>query len=383
MTITSAAVQPNPCLLPGPSAIDCPACGGAAGRIVLTAEEVRSEQCWLERFHAARSSASAADAKDHAQFTQSESRSVVACTACGTLARAPQPSREKVEATYEHDVYGDDALQRLAHNQDRFFVDKLARLAPRLATLHEGARVLEIGSFVGGFLRAAEQRGWRATGVDVGEETTRFVRARGFDVRQGDVLELDLSASSYQAVFVWSTFDQLSDPGDVLDQARALLRPGGLLVLRVPNGRFETACLEIRRAARGTRRAYHVLCAQAYNNFVSFPYLTGYTPESLCGMLEGHGFACEQVSGDTILPLADERTLPFARREEARVKRAVSRASRRAEQSTGLLFAPWLDVVARRDASGQAGFSARAATVRRRPRTPRRTSSPRRPARCS
>src|SRR5207253_1440912 len=124
-------------------------------------------------------------------------------------------------------------------------------------------------------------------------------------------------------------------------------------------------------------------CAQAYNNFLSFPYLTGYTPESLRDMLERHGFACEHVGGDTILPLADERTLPFARREEARVKRAVRRACRRAERITGLLFDPWLDVVARRGAPAQASLSARAATVRRRPRTPRRTSLPRQRARCS
>lgn len=325
----------------------CLACGARSGRVLLRPEDVRCEQRWLDRFHAARIAADAsADAKDRATFTQSEDCQVLACDACQTLRRAPRPSPEETERAYAQDEYGAEMLARLAANQDAFFTAKLAQLAPALDAIVPGDRVLEIGSFVGGFLRAARQHGWWATGIDVGEETSRFTRTRGFDVVQGDVLDLDLPGD-YSAVFVWSTFDQLAEPAAVLDRIRSLLRPRGLLVLRVPNGRFETATLALRRAARGTRRACHVLCAQAYANFVTFPYLTGYTPESLCGMLEGHRFACRQVSGDNILRLADDRTLPFAVREEARAKRAVRRACRRAERATGLLFDPWIDVVAR------------------------------------
>jgi len=326
----------------------CLACGARSGRVLLRPEDVRCEQRWLERFHELRigGSASQADDKDRATFTQSDERSVLACDACQTVLRMPRPSPEQLERTYAEDEYGAEALERLAKSQDAFFAAKLEQLAGHLDAIAHGDRVLEIGSFVGGFLNAAAARGWRATGVDVGEETSRFARARGFEVVRGDVLELDLQGG-LAAVFVWSTFDQLAEPGAVLDRARALLRPGGLLVLRVPNGRFETATLALRRGARGTRRVRHVLCAQAYNNFVSFPYLTGYTPESLCGLLEAHRFTCAHLAGDTIVRLADDRTLSFAVREEARAKRAVRRACRRAERATGLLFDPWLDVVAR------------------------------------
>ena len=343
----------------------CLACGGPDGRTLLTSDEVRAEQRWLETFHRLRlrssdadvsddastrpdpaDDAGANDAKDRASFTQSESRTIVACTACATVLRVPRPSPDEVEDTYARDRYGRATLDELAKNQDAFFTAKLAQLASQLAPIRTGARVLEIGSFVGGFLHAACARGWRATGVDVGEETTRYVRERGFDVRRGDVLDVDLEPG-FAAAFVWSTFDQLGDPSAVLERVRSLLVPRGLLVLRVPNGRFETACLELRRAARCTRRVHHVLLAQAYDNFVSFPYLTGYTPESLAGLLEAHGFACRHVGGDTILRLADARTPRFAVREEERVKRAVRRACRGAARVTGLLFDPWLDVVAR------------------------------------
>ncbi len=323
----------------------CHACGGPEGRVLLRADDVRAEQSWLERFHALRLRDQPEDAKDRASFTQSEERTVVACTACGTVLRVPRPSPEQIEETYAEDEYGHETLEKLAANQDDFFAAKLPQLDRELAALGSGARVLEIGSFVGGFLCAARERGWRALGIDVGEETSRFVRERGFEVLRGDVLDLDLEPG-FAAVFVWSTFDQLGEPEAVLDRIASLLAPNGLLVLRVPNGRFETVCLELRRRARGIARARHVLCAQAYNNFVSFPYLTGYTPESLSGMLAEHGFRVERVAGDTILRLADDRTLPYAVREEQRCKRAVHRACRAGERATGLLSDPWLDVVA-------------------------------------
>lgn len=330
---------------------DCLACGGSDGRTLLAATDVSAEQRWLERFHALRRRAPSPDgdgneAKDRTSFTQSHSCSVVACTTCSTVLRVPRPSSDDVAETYAEDRYGRETLDALAKNQDAFFAAKLGALAPRLSSLGPGARVLEIGSFVGGFLRAARERGWRALGVDVGAETSRYVRERGFDVRRGDVLDLDLEPG-FAAAFVWSTFDQLGAPSAVLDRVRDLLVPGGLLVLRVPNGRFETACLALRERARRTGRLHRILCAQAYDNFLSFPYLTGYTPESLCGLLEAHGFTCVDVRGDTILRLADARTLPFAVREEDRVKRAVRRACGRAARASGLLFDPWLDVVAR------------------------------------
>lgn len=334
----------------GQRIVPCAVCGGTQVRVLLTPEEVRAEQRWLERFLASRVGGRPKDAKDRASFTQSEPTNVVACVACGTVLRDPQPTCEVLGETYAEDAYGRETLERLAASQDRFFVTALERLSGALHDLPQEARVLEVGSFVGGFLRAAAARGWRATGVDVGGETTRFMRGAGLELLEGDLLELELPRAAFDAVFVWNTFDQLCNPADVLARVRELLRPHGLVVLRVPNGRFETACLALRRGARDAAPRERLLAAQAYNNFVTFPYLAGYTPESLCTFLAAHGFTCRRVAGDTILTLADDTTPPFAVAEEQRYKRAVLRACRAAERATGLLFHPWIEVVA--EASG-------------------------------
>src|SRR5690606_4603503 len=200
----------------GQRVVPCVACGGTQVRVLLTPDDLRAEQAWLERFHAARVDRPAHEAKDLASFTQNDATNVVACVACGTLLRDPQPTCELLGERYSDDEYGRETLEALARNQDRFFAAALERLADALGELDAGARVLEVGSFVGGFLRAAARRGWRTTGIDVGEETTRFMREDGLDVLAGDLLELSLPEGAFDAVFVWNTFDQLCNPTDVL-----------------------------------------------------------------------------------------------------------------------------------------------------------------------
>jgi 2-polyprenyl-3-methyl-5-hydroxy-6-metoxy-1,4-benzoquinol methylase len=339
-------------------------CGCSRLSVLLTAEDVVAEARWLRAFHAARVRGGGESAKDRAEFTQSDPTHVVRCEACGTVLRDPQPTCDALAAAYERDEYGARALDRIAESQERFFAGKLRELADDLRELGHGARVLEVGSFVGGFLKAARAHGWRAFGVDVGEETTSYQRAAALDVVRGGIEAAPVPGTSLDAVFVWNTFDQLCDPHPVLERAFALSRPGALLVLRVPNGRFESACVELRRHARRPGRAERVLRAQAYNNFVTFPYLTGYTPETLAALLRGHGFAVRRVHGDTILTLAGDDTLPFAVREEEYVKRGVSRACDRALARCGVVFHPWMDVVAVRDdqADGRASSRMRQST---------------------
>jgi SAM-dependent methyltransferase len=210
--------------------------------------------------------------------------------------------------------------------------------------LAEGARVLEVGCFVGAFLDACAECGWLATGVDIGEETSEYARRKGHTVLRADLREVALPRGTFDAVFIWNTFDQVDRPGDLLDQCRTLLRARGRLVLRIPNGLFERAAIALRRDDRQREGA---ILAQEYNNFLTFPYLVGYSGESLRALLESHGLAVECVFGDTIQPLATASTMPHAIAEEAAVKRAVMRQCRQAEHRTGVLYYPWLDVIAR------------------------------------
>lgn len=329
---------------PDETANPCVGCGGADFEVLLTPRQVEAEARWLRRFYRHRVTGGEDSLEDRAAFTQDEPTSIVRCVFCGMVMRSPRPTPEALRAMYARDTYGKEALERLAECQREFFDNRMPDL---WTALPPPARILEVGPFVGGFLGAACAAGYEAVGTDVGEETVAFMRDQGLDVREGDFREVDLPAGAWDGVFIWNTFDQMEEPRTVLNRAAALLKPGGLLVLRVPNGAFETGCLQLRRAFHAASRAGRIRRAQAYNNFVTFPYLNGYTPEALNLLLEAAGFRVEKWVGDTLVRLADEDTKSCAVDEEARTQRAVRRFTAHTRRKTGHFVAPWIEVWAR------------------------------------
>src|SRR4051812_45844406 len=169
------------------------------------------------------------------RLTQSDAADVYRCEGCGSLFRAPIGVAEVVDR-YRDDTYGDDELMRL-HDAE---TDTCLRDREWLGAhgLRRGARILEVGCYVGGLLAAAEHAGCAATGVDVGRETSAFVRGLGFDVVTGQLDADAFAPESFDAVFVLNCFEQLPDPAATLRALRRLLRDNGSLLIRTPDAEF-------------------------------------------------------------------------------------------------------------------------------------------------
>ena len=99
-------------------------------------------------------------------------------------------------------------------------------------------RVLEVGSFVGGFLHEARTSGLQAIGIDPNEQMVELIAARGSRScpRRSRLSRPGAACRRFDAVVIWSTFDQLTRPRAALAAALRVLRPAGLLLLRFPHG---------------------------------------------------------------------------------------------------------------------------------------------------
>jgi SAM-dependent methyltransferase len=319
--------------------VPCAGCGSTDIELLLSPHEMEGEREWLRSFYEVRQPRSE-HMEDHSEFTQGEPTFLVRCCACGTLRRNPQPTPEALTRKYTMDCYGEDTLQALLDSQLGFFQTRAHNVA---GMIPRGSHILEVGSFVGAFLIATRDQGWEAIGMDVGLETCTFMRKLGLKVELGDILKAQRWAP-FQAIFVWNTFDQLSDPIAFLEAARSQMEAGGLLVLRVPNGDFEWASLEARRQPGLKER---VLVAQAYNNFLTFPYLNGYTRDSIAALLKRHGFRVEGLRGDVLVPVSTPDTRPWAVEEERRSKRSTLRFCLREQVRRGKFLYPWMEIYAR------------------------------------
>ena len=273
---------------------------------------------------------------DRVAFSQHPPFRLVECERCGLVYRNP------IERAYELDsIYADAAPSReLLHGlHDTQLPAYRAQARRLLRVLGRRGSGVEVGSYVGAFVAAAREVGLHFEGVDVNAEANAFTRSLGFTVHDGD-LESLVVRNPVDAVAIWNTFDQLPDPRATANAAWRLLRPGGVFVVRVPNGEYYAA---LRRGMSRPVTGALARLALAHNNLLTFPYRYGFTIRSLTRLLERVGFRVTHVEGDVLVPIADEWTRRWATIEERVVKLALGVAARRRPR-----WAPWIEVYAQR-----------------------------------
>jgi len=153
--------------------------------------------------------------------------------------------------------------------------------------------VLEIGCGRGLTGELLQRRlGCRVTGVELNPEVAKDAGRRLHAVRQGDVQTLDIEGQ-FDVVLALELFEHLTDNERFLARARELLRPGGRLVLSVPNvGHW--AVVEDLLAGRWDYLPIGLLCYTHYRFF---------TRRTLADWLARAGFErCEIVAQKTELP---------------------------------------------------------------------------------
>lgn len=98
-----------------------------------------------------------------------------------------------------------------------------------------GKRILEVGVGRGSFLEQARGIGIEAEGVEISPEAAVMARAKGFQIHEESLAHLaSQSFRPWDAICSFQVLQHLAEPRTSLEQAVALLKPGGLLILSVP-----------------------------------------------------------------------------------------------------------------------------------------------------
>jgi len=315
----------------------CPVCNGADSREIAGPDDIREEVEAVWAFHTRRLRDDTPPERltDRLAFSQAPPLRMVQCTRCDTVYRHPRERSFEVVDTYADETPSIETLQSLHDTQRSAMVAQASRLTE---VAGRPGRGLEVGSYAAGFLDAARCMGWRFEGLDVNESANEFARALGFTVSSGDLTSYRTSAP-FDAIAIWSCFDQLPDPRASARAAHALLRDSGVLAIRVPNGAFYA---NVRRRLDGVAGPV-ARALLAHNNLLAFPYRHGFTVRSLALLLEDTGFEIERTHGDALVPIADEWTRGWAAAEERMIKSAMKALA--ALDKDG---APWFEVYARR-----------------------------------
>jgi len=105
----------------------------------------------------------------------------------------------------------------------------------QITGLRQG-RLLDVGCATGLFIHEAARYGWQVEGVEINPEATSYARTRfGLTVHQGTLESLNLPAESYDVITFLDVIEHTFSPLATLRKAHQLLRPGGWVILVIPN----------------------------------------------------------------------------------------------------------------------------------------------------
>lgn len=292
----------------------CTICGEGNAKEIASHQDLEKEleRVWMFHSRRLRHPVPPRYLTDRVVFSQSPALRLLQCAQCAHLYRSPRESASSVVRSYAQEPLSESVYESLFENQCRSFSAQARRLRRFSSGVERG---LEVGSYMGGFLAAAAAEGMSFTGIDINEHTVSLGARRGLRIETGSLEEMSGSAE-YDAITIWNTFEQLPDVRSAAIICRRLLRDGGVLAVRVPNGGFY---------ARWRRQLDGPLAGAAermlaHNNLLGFPYREGFTTRSMHRLLDDAGFTIRHVYGDTLVPVADQWTKPLAAADERLTK---------------------------------------------------------------
>lgn len=210
----------------------------------------------------------------------------VRCPQCFLVYIDPVPP----EAT-AHESYGSGYYEPWQGREGRA---RLALWARRLRMVEARARrglLLDVGCGDGLFLNVARSAGWRVDGIEFSPEGARRSSHRlGRPVAVGDLARERVLRGPFDVITLWHVLEHLVEPAAMLAAARTRLRPGGLLVVAVPN--LDNLPMRVAyRLARGRPLSLYVTGARE-------PHISHFSPLTLAAFLRRGGMTGIELRAD-------------------------------------------------------------------------------------
>ena len=155
---------------------------------------------------------------------------IVGCACCDHMQLAQPPPEELLEMGYA-DASSTDYLREESGQR------ATARRAVAMIARHtQPGTLLDVGCWLGFLCDEARRAGWQPVGLEPSAFASRFARERlRLDVRAHGLFEADLEPASFDAVVMADVLEHLLDPAQALARVAGLLRPGGVLLLVLPD----------------------------------------------------------------------------------------------------------------------------------------------------
>lgn len=213
---------------------------------------------------------------------------MVECERCSLVYMNPSPSEQYLVELYQgyHQRSGKDNMSWCRLMNINF--EQTAKLLSD--KFPSKGRLLDVGCGYGYFLAAMKEKGWDVVGVEPSANASEFARDElKIDVIQATLDSVNLPPASFDAISAFYVLEHLTNPGAALSKMYELLKPGGVLVLRVPHTTPIVKLLTV---------------LKIQNNLFDMPFhLFDFSPKAIRVFLNNAGFSsCKITPGSPTLP---------------------------------------------------------------------------------
>jgi 2-polyprenyl-3-methyl-5-hydroxy-6-metoxy-1,4-benzoquinol methylase len=183
----------------------------------------------------------------------------------------PLPTQQELTEYYDRS-YSDGLYKTFADAEAMKAETAAARFESVAGRLPSG-RWLDVGCSSGQFVACARERGIDCEGIDVSAVAVDRGRSRGLPLAVAAIEDWTPS-SAYDAITCFDVVEHVLDPAAFVADAHRLLKPGGALVITVPN------LASLSRQVMG-RRWYF---------YIPEEHLHYFRPSTLQRLVSNHGF---------------------------------------------------------------------------------------------
>ena len=201
---------------------------------------------------------------------------ILVCENCGTGRTRPAPTRDSVGESIWEEVYGGKRLTNRS-----IWLNEARQRAEWLQLYLPDGYVVEIGAGTGEFVEVLTDLGFVCSGVEPSEWAANHSRRLGADVTTGVFSDWMTEHRDLRpdAVAMWHVLEHVDQPAELLEELASVIRPGGLLMLEVPNF--------------GSADAKRLGAEWRYSEKID--HFFHYTPEGLTQLLTAAGFLIDGV----------------------------------------------------------------------------------------
>ena len=172
------------------------------------------------------------------EFLSKEEFQIFECFKCGLLFTEPRPDKNKIGEYYKSEEYYSHQENKKGFIPRIYECVKAVNLRKKCKIATENlakGKVLDIGCGVGDFLHKMETLGWETTGIEPSEEAREIAKKRmkaslytPDDINQ-------LPDESFDLITMWHVLEHVEDLKTEVSHLERMLKPGGRLVLALPN----------------------------------------------------------------------------------------------------------------------------------------------------